>query len=112
MVQSITAFSFLLCASLLPSTAALHDYHFFKRTYFVLCRRELISKILADLLIFKFSLPYRSGCKGATFFIICQVLFSLFSDLFFQHQFLKKQPLFSEAGYKCTTILLSCKALF
>ena len=75
--------SSLITSSPLRVSVTLHDYLSLIRTYSGLCRREPIFKNLAVSMFLTFLLRCRSGCKDATFFNACQVLFSLIFRLFF-----------------------------
>jgi len=86
----------------------LHDYLYFLRTVAVLCRRELYFKNLSVLYFFNLLPRCRSGCKDATNFDTCQVLFSLY----FSVAEALKIPHFLQSGLKCTEFLATRKNIF
>jgi hypothetical protein len=68
----------------------------FKELLFVPCRRELIFKIPQDLNFLAICFVAEAAAKMGIFIYSCQVLFSLFLNLFFSPKLFKKQPSFSK----------------
>jgi len=67
---------------------------YFKELLFVPCRRELIFKIPQDLNFLAICFVAEAAAKMGIILYSCQVLFSLFLNLFFSPKLSKNNPLF------------------
>jgi len=68
---------------------SLHDFLFLKRTYVVLCRRELIFKTLADPIFSMFCLVVEAAAKMRLISIQVKCYFHFFYIYFFNRKFQK-----------------------